>query len=102
MLLGNSMHVMTQAQKGGDGPHLPHGLSVVNMYTKMISGSKQVAVVVKNLMAILITIAKGIKVTQVVDVNALPPVEVLPRTLEELGIQWTKILAKRRREVLLQ
>ena len=34
------MHVMTQALKGGDGPHLPHGLSVVNMYTKVISGSK--------------------------------------------------------------
>ena len=41
------MHVMTQSLKGGDGPHLSHGLSIVNMYTKVISGSKQVAVVVK-------------------------------------------------------
>ena len=39
LLLGNNMHVMTQSLKGGDGPHLPHGLSVVNAYTKMISGS---------------------------------------------------------------
>ena len=30
MLLGNNMHVMTQALKGGDGPHFSHGLSVVN------------------------------------------------------------------------
>ena len=78
------MHVMTQSQKGSDGPHLPYGLSVVNTYTKVISGSKQVAVVVKNLMAIPVTIAKGIKVTQVVAVNAVPQVEVVPRTLEEL------------------
>ena len=53
MLLGNNMHVMTQSLKGGDGPHLCHSLSVVNMYTEVISGSKWVAVVVKNLMAIL-------------------------------------------------
>ena len=55
------MHVMTQSLKGSDGPHLPHGLSVVNTYTKVTSRSKRVAVVVKNLMAIPITIAKGIK-----------------------------------------
>ena len=47
LLLGNNMHVMTQSLKGGDGPHLIHGLSVVNTYTKVISGSKQVAMVVK-------------------------------------------------------
>ena len=40
MLLGNNMHVITQCLRGGDGPHLPHGLSVVNMYTELISGSK--------------------------------------------------------------
>ena len=40
LLLGNNMHVVTQSLKGGDGPHLPHGLSVVNTYTEVISGSK--------------------------------------------------------------
>ena len=34
------MYVMTQSLKGVDGPHLPHGLSVVNTYTKVISVSK--------------------------------------------------------------
>ena len=63
LLLGNNMHVITQSLKGGDGPHLPHGLSVVNMYTEVISGSKQAVVVVKNLTATSITIAKGVKVT---------------------------------------
>ena len=54
------------------------------MYTKVISGSKQVAVVVKNLMAVLITIAKDVKITKVVGVNAVPQVEIAPRTLEKL------------------
>ena len=70
--LGRNIHVMTQSLKGDDGPHLHHGLSVVNTYTKLISGSKQVAVVVKNMMAILITIGKGIKVTQTVAANVVP------------------------------
>ena len=40
MLQRNNMHVMTQALKGSDGPHLPHGWRVVNTYIKVISGSK--------------------------------------------------------------
>ena len=106
MLLGNNMHMMTQFLRGDDGPHLPHSLSVVNTYTEVISGSKQVAVVVKNIMALPITITKGIKITQVMTANAVPPVELTPRTLEELdevqGIQQTMMLVERRKEVLLQ
>ena len=106
MLHVSNMYVITQTFKGGDGPHLPHGLSVVNTYTKVISRSKWVAVVVKNLTAILITITKGVKVAQIVAANAVPPVEVAPRTLEELdevqGIQQTNMSVERRREVLLQ
>ena len=40
LLLGNKMYVMTQSLKGGDGPHLPHSLGVVNTYTEVISGSE--------------------------------------------------------------
>ena len=65
---------MTQSLKGGDGPHLPHSLSVVNMYTKVISRSKWVAVVVKNLMAIPIAVANGLNVAQVVTANVVAPV----------------------------
>ena len=57
---------------GGSGPHLPHRLSVVNTYTKVTIGSKQFAVVVKNLMVIPIITIKGVKVTQVVAMNAVP------------------------------
>ena len=52
-------------------------------------------VVVKNLVAILITIT-----------NAVPPEELVPATLEVLdkaqGIQTTKMSVERRKEVLLQ
>ena len=62
--------------------------------------------VVKKLMPVLITITKGIKVTQVAAANAVPQVEVVPRTLAELGevqgIQQTKMLVEKRREVLFQ
>ena len=63
-------------------------------------------VVVKNLTAIPVTIAKDAKVTQVVAMNVVPPVELAPRTLEGLdevqGIQQNKMLVERRKEVLLQ
>ena len=72
LLLWNNMHVMTQSLKGGDGPHLPHGLSVVNMYTEVISGSKWAVAVVGNLTAAQITITKGVKVTQMVAANVVP------------------------------
>ena len=62
--------------------------------------------VMKNLTAIPITIAKAIKVAQVVAANAVPPVELAPGTLEVLDkvqdIQQTKMSVERRKEVLLQ
>ena len=70
------------------------------MYTKVISGSKHVEVVVKNLMTAPITITKGVKVTQIVTVNAVPTVEVAPRTLEKLngiqGIQQARMSVEQR------
>ena len=84
MHLGSNMHIMMQTLKGVDGSCLLHGLSVRNIYTKMTIRSMWVAVMVKNLTAALITIAKGIKVTQVVAVNVVPQVEVVPGTLEKL------------------
>ena len=106
MLLGNNMHVMTQSLKGGDRPHLPYSLSVVNTYTEVISRSKQVVVIMKNWVGVLMTIAKGLKAIQVVAMNVVPLVELALGTLEELdevqGIQGTKVSVERRKEVLLQ
>ena len=40
MVLGNNMHMMMQALEEGDGSHLSHGLSIMNTYTEMATGSK--------------------------------------------------------------
>ena len=59
-------------------------VSVVNTYTEVTTGSKCVAIVIKNQTAALITITKGVKIAQVVVVNGVPPIEVIPGTLEKL------------------
>ena len=48
VLLGNNMYIMTQAQEKGEEPCLPHGLSMVDTYTEMTTGSRHVAIVIKN------------------------------------------------------
>ena len=48
VLLGNSMYIMTQVPEKDEEPCLPHSLSVVNTYTEMTTGSRFVAVVIKN------------------------------------------------------
>ena len=97
---------MMQALKEDDGPCLSHSLSVMNTYTKLTTRSKPVAVVVKNLMATPITIAKGIKVAQVVAANVVSLVEVASGTLEKLdeiqGIQQTRMSVEQRKELLFQ
>ena len=106
VLLGNNMYIMTQAPEKSEEPCLPHGLSVANTYTEMTTGSKHVAIVIKNQTAVLITIGKGVKITQLVAANMGPPVEVVPGTLEKLdkmqGIQWTKMSIDWRKEMVLQ
>ena len=51
---------------------MPHGLCVVKTYTKMTTGSRHVAIVIINQMAALITIGKGIKITQAEAANRVP------------------------------
>ena len=55
-------------------------------------------------MAALITSSKGIKIAQVVAVNRVPPVELVPGALEKLseiqGIQWTQMTIEQRKEML--
>ena len=71
---------------------MPDGLCVVNTYMEMTTGSRCVAIVIKNQIAAPITIGKGVKITQVVGANRVPPVEVMPGTLEKLdeiqGVKW--------------
>ena len=98
MLLGNNMHVKTQALEKVVVPYFSHGLHVVNTNTEITMRSRQIAVVVMNLTTAPITIAKSIKVTHVIATDMVPPVEVAPGTLEKLdemqGIQQTVMSAE--------
>ena len=95
MFLGSNFHVMTQGLEEEDGSCLPHGLSIMNTYTKMATETKQVVVTVKNLTVTSITITKGVKITQGIAANAIPQVGFSPGTLEKLdemqGIQRAKM-----------
>ena len=48
VLLGNNMYIMTQAPEQGKEPCLPHGVSVTNTHIDMTTGSRCVAIAVKN------------------------------------------------------
>ena len=78
----------------------------MNTYTEMATGSKRVAVMVKNLTTALITISQGVKIVQVIAANAIPQVGVAPGTLKELdemqGIQIAKMSVEQRKGVLFQ
>ena len=106
VLLGNNMHVMTQAPEKGEEPCLPHSLSMANTYTEMATGSRHITIVIKNQTAALIIIGKGIKVAWVAAANRVPPVEVAPGTWEKLdeiqGVQQTRMSIEHRKEMLLQ
>ena len=97
---------MMQILEEKDGPCLPHDLSIMSTYTKMIMWSKGVAVIVKNLTTALITITKGVKITQVVAANAIPQVGIVPGMLEKLdemqGVQRVKMSVEQRKEALSQ
>ena len=84
VLLDNNMYIMTQAPEKGEEPCLPHGLNVVNTYTEITTGSGFVAIIIKNQTAAPIIIGKGIKVSHMVAGSRVPPVEVMPGTLEKL------------------
>ena len=65
VLLDNNMYIMTQAPEKGEEPCLPHGLSMVNAYTEIATGSRHVTIVIKNQTGSLIIIDTVVKVTWV-------------------------------------
>ena len=104
MFLGSNMHVMMQTLEEGDGPCLPHSLSIMNTYPGMTTGSKLGAVMVRNLTAAPVTIARGVKITWVVAANAIHLVGISPGMLEKLdkmqGIQRSKMSVEQRKGAL--
>ena len=71
VFMGYNVHMVTHALYEGNKP-LTHGLAVQNTCTEMMTGSKSVAVAVRNLTATPITLKTNAHVARVVAPNAVP------------------------------
>ena len=60
----------------GKAHPLPPGLQVLHAYTMLTAGSKQVSIVVQNMMDSAIFLKKGVHVVHVVSAMLVPPEEV--------------------------
>ena len=92
MMMGYKLHVMTQATYPEDGANLPNGVYVVKTYTELQDGSRNVQVVLCNLMGKPVHLAAGRPVARVVATNAIPDAAPSPeflRKLDELELTGT-------------
>ena len=82
--MGYKLHVMTQATYLEDQANLPNGVYVVKTYPELRDGSRNVSVVLRNLMGKLVHLAAGRPVARVVAANAVPDAAPSPEFLRKL------------------
>ena len=106
-MMGHQLNVMTQAPYSDDKADLPNGLYVMRMYTEFKDGSRSVSVVLRNLTARPIHLARGRVIGQVAAANAVPEAQCSPDLLKKLGDEGedkpepTKLSMQQRQELLL-
>ena len=107
MMMGHRLNVMTQAPYSDDKANLPNGLYVMRTYTELKDGSRSVSVVLRNLTARPIHLARGRVIGQVAAANAVPEAQCSPDLLKKLGDEGedkpepTKLSTQQRQELLL-
>ena len=84
MMMGYKLHVMMQATYPEDQANLPKGVYVVKTYTELHDGSRNVSIVLCNLMGKLVHLAAGRTVAQVVAMNAILDATPSPEFLRKL------------------
>ena len=84
MMMGYKLHVMTQTTYLEDQANLPNGVYVVKTYTELRDGSRNVSVVLRNLMGKPVHLAAGRPVARVVAVNTVPDAAPSPEFLRKL------------------
>ena len=84
MMMGNKLHVMTQASHPEDRANLPNGVYVVKTYTELHDGSRSVSVVLRNLMGKPAHLPAGRPVAWVVAANAIPDATPSPEFMRKL------------------
>ena len=102
---GEGINVMTQALHTEDGS-LPQGLTVQNIYMELHSGSKKVAVVVRNSMVYPQTLKKMTPIMRAVVAMWVPEPPIQTGVMEALddtqGFQAPKMTVKQRQENLFE
>ena len=84
-MMGNQLNVMMQAPYPKDKADLPNGLYVMRTYTELKDGSQNVSLVLQNLTARPIHLARGRVISRVAATNAVPEAQCLPELLKQLN-----------------
>ena len=106
-MMGHRLNVMTQAPYSDDKANLPNGLYIMRMYMELKDGSRSVSVVLWNLTARPIHLARGRVIGQVAAANAVPEAQCSSDLLQKLGdegedkLEPTKLSMQQRQELLL-
>ena len=106
-MMGHWLNIMTQAPYSDDKADLPNGLYVMRMYMELKDGSQNVSVVLRNLTARPIHLARGWVIGRVAAANAVPEAQCSPDLLKKLGDEGedkpepTKLSTQQRQELLL-
>ena len=83
--MGHWLNVMTQAPYSDDRADLPKGLYVMRTYTELKDGSRSVSLVLRNLTARPIHLARGRVIGRVAAANAVREAQYSPDLLKKLG-----------------
>ena len=84
MMMDHRLNVMTQAPYPDDMAALPNGIYITHAYTDMKPSSRQVSVIIRNMMSRPIHLPRGKIVAHVVASNALPDADPSPDLLKKL------------------
>ena len=106
MMLGNKLRVMTQAPYPEDEAKLPNGLHVLQVYTELKNGSRNVTLVVRNGTAREIFVSADRQIGRVVAANAVPEASYSPELIQKLaqedGEEHTPLTVEQRQQLLIQ
>ena len=84
MMLGSKLRVMTQAPYPEDEAKLPNGLHVLQVYTELKNGSRNVTLVVRNGTSREIFVSVDRQIGRVVAANAVPEASYSPELIQKL------------------
>ena len=106
MMLGSRLRVMTQAPYPEDEAKLPNGLHVLQVYTELKNGSRNVTLIVRNGTSRSIHVSADRQIGRVVTANAVPEASYSPELLQKLaqedGDEQTPLTVEQRQELLMQ